>query len=64
MQRDTPHLDIDQVDEEQPYYDVPAISVSSESSCEEHAPKCPDLNTTAENLSCGGQDVKLKIANF
>jgi len=58
MQRDTPYLDIDQVDEEHPYYDVPAISVSSESSCEEHAPlKCPDLNTTAENLSSYVRDV-------
>jgi len=57
MQRDTPYLDMDQVDEDQPYYDVPAMSLSSGSSCEEHAPEYPDLNATAENLSCGVQDV-------
>ena len=50
MQRDNPYVDLDQVDEDQPYYNV---SVSSGSSCEEHAPECPDFNTNAENLSCG-----------
>ena len=57
MQRDTPYLDMDQVDEDQPFYDVSAMSASSGSSCEEHAPDCIDLNTTAVNLSCGVQDV-------
>ena len=57
MQRDTPYLDMDQVDEDQPYYDVSAMSVSSGSSCEEHEPECTDLNTTAKNLSCGVKDV-------
>ena len=59
MQRDTPYLDMDQVDEDQPYYDMSELSVSSGSACEEHAPECTDLNITAENLSCGDQDVKL-----
>ena len=57
MQRDTPYLDMGQVDEDQPYYDAAAMSVSSGSSCEEHAAEGTDLNTTAENLSCGIQDV-------
>ena len=57
MQRNTPYLDIDQVDEDQAYYDVSAMSVSSGSSCEEHEPECTDLNTTAKNLSCGVKDV-------
>ncbi|KAL9980660.1 hypothetical protein ACROYT_G009272 [Oculina patagonica] len=34
MQRDTPYLDLDQVDEEQPYYNLSAVSQSSGSSCE------------------------------
>ena len=51
MQRDTPYLDMDQVDEYQPYYDVSAMSASSGSSYEEHASECP------ENLStCDVQD--------
>ena len=57
MQRDTPYLDMGQVDEDQPYYDAAAMSVSSGSSCEEHAAEGTDLNTNAENLSCGIQDV-------
>ena len=51
MQRDTPYLDMDLVDEDQPYYDASAMSASSGSSCEEHAPERP------ENLSCGDQDI-------
>ena len=57
MQRDTPYLDMDQVDEDQPYYDVSAMSASGGSYCEEHTPECTDSNTGAENLSCGVQDV-------
>ena len=57
MQRDTPYLDMDLVDEDQPYYDISAMSASSGSSCEELAPECPDINTTSENLSSGVQDV-------
>ena len=59
MQRDTPYLDMDQVDEEQPYYNVSAMSASSRSSGEEHAPESTDVDTTAENPSCGVQEVKL-----
>ena len=51
MQRDTPYLDLDQVDEDQRYYNTSAMSASSGSSCEEHALERP------ENLSCGVQDV-------
>ena len=61
MQTDTPYLDMDQVDEDQPYYNVSAMSASSGSSCEEHAPECTDLNTSAENLFCSVQDVKLQV---
>lgn len=64
MQRDTPYLDMDQVDEDQPYYDASTMSASSGSSCEEQASESPDLNTTAENLSGGVEDVKFEITNF
>ena len=36
MQREIPYLDMDQLNEDQPYYDASAVSVSSGSSCEGH----------------------------
>ena len=56
MQRDTPYLDIDQVDEDQPYYDASAHSVSSETSCEEITCGSPYKNIAAENLARGGDN--------
>ena len=41
MQRDTPYLDMDQVNEDQPYYDASTMSASSGSSCEEQASESP-----------------------
>ena len=38
MQREVPYLDMSQLDEDQPYYDASAVSLSSGSSCERHAP--------------------------
>ena len=38
MQREVPYLDMNQLDEDQPYYDASAVSLSSGSSCEGHAP--------------------------
>ena len=37
MQREVPYLDMDQLDEDQPYYNASALSLSSGSSCEGHA---------------------------
>lgn len=45
MQRDTPYLDINQVNEDQPCYDSSAVSVCS-----------ADKNIAAENLACSGED--------
>ena len=57
MQRDTPYLDMDQLDEDQPYYNASAISASSGSLCEEPASESHDSNTTAENLACDDNTV-------
>ncbi|KAL9980675.1 hypothetical protein ACROYT_G009288 [Oculina patagonica] len=54
MQRDTPYLDINQVNEDKPYYDASAVSVSSGSACHELAfDNHSDKNTTitVENLA-------------
>ncbi|XP_078362125.1 uncharacterized protein LOC144646412 isoform X5 [Oculina patagonica] len=61
MQRDAPYLDIDQLDEDQPYYDTTALSASSGSSFEEHnSDHGPSLNTTTENLPFNDKDAILK----
>ncbi|XP_078363420.1 fibroblast growth factor receptor 2-like [Oculina patagonica] len=52
MQRDTPYLDMDQVDEDQPYYDVSAAAQSSGSS------ESSDSNTNADNLAFDHKDVQ------
>ena len=38
LQREVPYLDMNQLDEDQPYYDASAVSLSSGSSCEGHSP--------------------------
>ncbi|KAJ7380809.1 hypothetical protein OS493_007191 [Desmophyllum pertusum] len=58
MLRDTPYLDLDQLDEDQPYYDASAVSASSGSSCEEHASENPNSNVTAVDLACDNKDDK------
>ena len=57
MQRDTPYLHMDQLDEDQPYYNASAISASSGSLCKEPASESHDSNTTAENLACDDNTV-------
>ena len=64
MQRDTPYLDINQVNEDQPYYDASAVSVSSGSACEEHDSDSPDSNTTADNLFSDLHPVKIEFTGF
>jgi len=58
MQREVPYLDMDQLDEDQPYYDASAVSLSSGSSCEGHAPgESLASNTDAGNLARNGNEV-------
>ena len=64
MQRDTPYLDMGQVDEDQPYYNASAVSASSGSSCEEHSAETPDETIAADNLSCVGNEVKTEFTSF
>ncbi|KAJ7374035.1 hypothetical protein OS493_009365 [Desmophyllum pertusum] len=67
MQRDTPYLDLDldQLNEDRPYYDASAVSASSGSSCEEHASENPDPNVTAVDLACDNKDDKeFEITSF
>ncbi|XP_078362114.1 uncharacterized protein LOC144646407 isoform X2 [Oculina patagonica] len=64
MQRDSPYLDINQVDEDQPYYDATAVSASSGSSCEEHASESHDLNNSADNLACDDNLIKNEFTSF
>ncbi len=58
MQRDTPYLDMDQVDEDQPYYDASAAAQSSGSS------ESPDSNTNADNLAYDHKDVQFQNSRF
>ena len=52
MQREVPYLDMGQLDQDQTYYDASAVSLSSGSSCEGHAPsESLALNTDADNLA-------------
>ncbi|KAL9980686.1 hypothetical protein ACROYT_G009304 [Oculina patagonica] len=64
MQRDTPYLDMEQLDEDQPYYDASAVSASSGSLCEEPAAERYDLNNSAENLACDDNLVKSEFTSF
>ncbi|KAL9980673.1 hypothetical protein ACROYT_G009286 [Oculina patagonica] len=58
MQRDVPYLNLDQLNENQPYYDTSAVSAANKSSCEGHESKSPDPNTTAASLACDNNDNK------
>ncbi len=66
MQRDTPYLDMEQLDEHQPYYNVSAVSVSSGTSCTELTCEVPDSNITADNnhLSCDDKEVKFEVTSL
>ena len=58
MQREVPYLDMDQLDENQPYYDASAVSLSSGSSCEGHSPgESLASNTDGDNLARNGNQV-------
>ena len=61
IQREIPYLDMNQLNEDQPYYDASAVSLSSGSSCDEHVPgECLDVNTAADNLACDD----IEVTNF
>ena len=64
MQQDTPYLDMDQLDEDRPYYNVSMVSASSGSSCEDPTSKDPDLNAAACNLACDENPVESEFTRF
>ncbi|XP_078362117.1 uncharacterized protein LOC144646410 isoform X2 [Oculina patagonica] len=47
MQRDVPYLDLNQLDEDQPYYDASTVSAANKSSCVKHESENSEPNTTA-----------------
>ena len=60
MQPDTPYLDMDRVDEGQPYYDASAVSAFSGSSWEGHTRRSSDSN----NLALNDMETKFEITSF
>ena len=65
MQREVPYLDIDQLDENEPYYDASAVSLSSGSSCEGHAPADSlASNIDADNFAQDGNLVTSEFTSF
>ena len=64
MQRDVPYLDLDQVDEDQPYYNASAVSATKRSSSEERESGSPDPNTTAASFTCENNENKVEITQF
>ena len=64
IQREIPYLDMDQLNEDQPYYDASAVSLSSGSSCDGHAPgQSLDPNPAADNLVCDENEVTTEPTN-
>ena len=65
IQREIPYLDMDQLNEDQPYYEASATaSLSSGSSCDGHAPgESLPSNTAADNLACDENEVTSESTN-
>ena len=64
IQREIPYLDMEKLNEDQPYYDASAVSLSSGSSCDGHAPgESVDANTAAVNLACNDNEVTSESTN-
>jgi len=66
MQREVPYLDMDQLDENQPYYYyVSAVSLSTGSSCEGRAPgQSLASNIDSDNLARNGNQVTSEFTSF
>ena len=65
IQREIPYLDMEQLNEDQPYYDASAVSLSSGSSCDGQAPgESVDANTAADNLASNDKEVTSESTNF
>ena len=65
MQKEVPYLDMDQLDEDQPYYDASAVSLSSGSSLDEHAPsESLSSNIDTGNLPGDGNQVTSHFTSF
>ena len=64
MQREVPYLDMDQLDENQPYYDASAVSLSSGSSCDGHAAAGSFASNNADHFAQDGNQVKSEFTSF
>ena len=65
MQREVPYLDMDQLDENQPYYDASAVSLSCGSSCKGHSPsQSLASNIDADNLAHDENQVTSEFTSF
>ena len=65
IQREIPYLDMNQLNEDQPYYDASAVSLSSGSSCDGHAHgENVDSNTAADNWACDDNEITSESTNF
>lgn len=56
IQREIPYLDMDQLNEDQPYYDASAVSLSSGESV--------DANTATDNLANDDNEVTSEFTKF
>ena len=56
IQREIPYLDMDQLNEDQPYYDASTESLSSGESV--------DANTATDNLACDDNEVTFEFTKF
>ena len=65
MQREVPYLDMNQLDEEQPYYNASAVSLSSGSSGDGHAPsESLASNVDVDNRPGDGNQVTSEFTSF
>ena len=65
MQREVPYLDMNQLDEEQPYYNASAVSLSSGSSSDGHAPsESLASNVDVDNMPGDGNQVTSEFTSF
>jgi len=56
---------MDQLNEDEPYYDASAVSLSSGSSSDGHAPgENVDAKTATDNLACDDNEVTSECTNF
>ena len=65
MEREVPYLNLNQLDEDQPYYDASVVSLSSGSSCTGQAPiESLASNTDAVNLARDRNENRSEFTSF